>query len=84
MEVNKIGNIGNPYKGGYDQKSVNDSQTDSKPSDKLEISSEARNLQSKNVSAKDFAAIKEKIDTNFYNTDKVISKVADEILKSMG
>lgn len=54
----------------------------SKKSDKLEISNEARILQS-NESQKDLAAIQEKIQNNFYNSDEVINKTASAILKLM-
>lgn len=54
-----------------------------KSADRLEISNEARVLMNKNVNAKDLEVIKEKVDKNFYNSDEVISKVADSILKEL-
>lgn len=54
-----------------------------KSTDKLEISEEARVLLNKNVGAKDLEAIKQKVDNKFYNSDEVINKVADSILKEI-
>ncbi len=54
-----------------------------KSTDRLEISDEARVLLNKNVEAKDLEAIKQKVDKNFYNSDEVINKVADSILKEI-
>lgn len=50
-----------------------------KPIDKIEISSEAKILQKKSLD--NIEQIKQKIANGFYNSDEVISKVADEILK---
>jgi len=54
-----------------------------KSTDRLEISDEARVLLHKNVEAKDLEAIKNKVDKKFYNSDEVINKVADSILKEI-
>jgi negative regulator of flagellin synthesis FlgM len=51
--------------------------------DSLEISKEAKELQQKSEQVKDLSAIKERIKTGFYNTDEVLNKVADRILKEL-
>ena len=51
-----------------------------KVADKIEISKEAKLLQSSKVSKTDFSKIREKIDTGFYNKPEVVSKIADNIL----
>jgi len=51
--------------------------------DSLEISKEAKELQQKSEQVKDLSAIKERIKSGFYNTDEVLNKVADRILKEL-
>lgn len=51
--------------------------------DSLEISKEAKELQQKSEQVKDFSLIKERIKSGFYNTDEVLNKVADRILKDL-
>ncbi len=51
--------------------------------DSLEISKEAKELQQKSEQVKDFSEIKEKIKSGFYNSDEVLNKVADKILKEL-
>lgn len=51
--------------------------------DSLEISKEAKELQQKSELIKDLSAIREKIKSGFYNTDEVLNKVADRILKEL-
>lgn len=50
--------------------------------DKLEISKEARELQSKDITAKDYTKIQNRIDSGYYNSKDVIAKVAESILQS--
>lgn len=84
MEIQGISNSN--YIPVHETKNVQDIPKEniesSKKSDKLEISNEARILQS-NESQKDLAAIQEKIQNNFYNSDEVINKTASAILKLM-
>lgn len=51
--------------------------------DSLEISKEAKELHQKSEQLKDLSAIKERIKSGFYNSDKVLGKVADRILKEL-
>ena len=51
------------------------------PKDKIEISNLAKSMSS--ASQEKIQSIREKIDAGFYNSDKVIAKVAEEILKEI-
>lgn len=51
--------------------------------DSLEISKEAKELQQKSEQVKDLSLIKERIKAGFYNTDEVLNKVADRILREL-
>lgn len=58
-------------------------QPQNNPVDKLEISPEAKKLMDKNISGKDFEAIQQRIQSNFYNNPEVLASVADSILKEI-
>lgn len=49
--------------------------------DKIEISQEAKILKDKSLKINE---IKAKVESGFYNSDEVISKVADKILEEFG
>lgn len=51
--------------------------------DSLEISKEAKELQQKSEQIKDFTSIREKIKSGFYNSDEVLNKVAEQLLKEI-
>lgn len=51
--------------------------------DKLEISNEAKVLQSNNDNTKDLSVIQQRIKDNFYNSDEVINATANAILKQI-
>lgn len=51
--------------------------------DSLEISKEAKELHQKSEQLKDLSLIKERIETGFYNSDEVLDKIADRILKEL-
>jgi anti-sigma28 factor (negative regulator of flagellin synthesis) len=51
------------------------------PKDKIQISGLAKSMNTANQEK--LQAVKEKMDSGFYNSDEVISKVADEILKEI-
>ncbi len=58
-------------------------ESTARATDRIEISPEAKMLQSNNVSGKDLEQIKERINTNFYHSDEVLAKVAQAIIKDM-
>jgi anti-sigma28 factor (negative regulator of flagellin synthesis) len=51
--------------------------------DKIEISEEAKALQG-NSTDKKLSEIREKINSGYYNSDEVLQKVAESILKEIG
>ena len=64
-------------------KKINSKNASAKPIDKLEISEKAKLLNDGKVANKDLEAIRAKIESGFYNSDEVLSKVADAILKEI-
>ena len=55
----------------------------SKQSDSIEISSKGQKLSKLLENGKNLDAIREKINQGFYNSDEVLKKVADAILKEI-
>lgn len=51
--------------------------------DTIEISDEAKVLISNKIDTKTFAAIQQKIQSGFYDSDEVLNKVADSLLKAI-
>lgn len=64
-------------------KKQEEQKQDSSPKDRLEISSEAKSLSSATVKGKNLDEIRNKIALNYYNTDEVINKVAEKIIKEI-
>ncbi|MDP4174349.1 MAG: hypothetical protein Q8933_10300 [Bacteroidota bacterium] len=82
MEIKGIGN--HSYIPLQDIKKVQTPPAEvEKKQDKLEISNEAKVLQSNNEKTKDLSVIQQRIKDNFYNTDQVVSATADAILKQI-
>jgi anti-sigma28 factor (negative regulator of flagellin synthesis) len=80
MEIKGI--ISSVYKSDDKFKSKSGKTPDATKKDKIEISNQAKALQNTGET-KNLAHIQKKIESGFYNTDKVISKVADAILKEI-
>lgn len=81
MEIKGI-NPGSLYlEDKKNQKTVKPSEEIKK--DTIEISTEGKNLIKKNDSVSKMTEIQDKIKSNFYNSDEVISKVAERILKDL-
>ncbi len=51
--------------------------------DKLELSDEAKNIQKKQVPVKNLDLIKNRINSKYYESDEVINKIADKMLKDI-
>jgi anti-sigma28 factor (negative regulator of flagellin synthesis) len=64
-------------------KSQSEKTPEQSKKDKIEISEEAKALQS-NSTDKKLSEIREKIGSGYYNTDEVLQKVAESILKEIG
>ncbi|HEX2869585.1 MAG TPA: hypothetical protein VHO03_21250 [Ignavibacteriales bacterium] len=54
-----------------------------KKQDKLEISSEAKILQAKNITTKDLSQVQQRVKDNFYNSSEVINTTAQAILREL-
>ncbi len=76
---------GNNYYPGNIRKSNSDSteQSGAKIKDKLELSSEAKSISKNQAENTGMDKIKEKINSKFYDSPDVISKIADKILKNI-
>ncbi len=76
MQIKSVSN--NLYlNSAYEGKKIKDGKKESKI-DSFELSDQARELSSKMDSQK-LADIKQKIESNFYNSDEVISKISQKI-----
>ncbi|MFH1196230.1 MAG: hypothetical protein V1720_10980 [bacterium] len=84
MNVNSVGNQLTPLNGkpNYNYTKTQGLEEGEKR-DKIEISQEAKLLNSQKVDGKDLQKIKEKIAFGYYNTDEVLSKVSELILKEI-
>jgi len=51
--------------------------------DRIEISSQARNIAKSELGSQRLEEIKQKLNNKFYDTEEVLSKVADAILKEL-
>ena len=60
-----------------------ESGKESKIEDKMEISEQAKVMNKENLQSKKLAVIKDRINSNFYNSDEVAKKVAQEIYKDL-
>ena len=80
MEIRNI--LSSAYKTNDKFKKPSDKSPDVTKKDKIEISKQAIAMQNTSET-KNLADIQKKIDSGFYNSDEVLSKVADSILKEI-
>ncbi len=81
MEIKSV--LSSVYKSDDRVKNTTSKKDNVVKKDKIEISEQAKALQNTS-GTKNLAEIQKKIESGFYNSEKVISKVADEILKEIG
>lgn len=81
MEIRNV--LSSVYKNDDPIKKSSGKSPDVTKKDKIEISKQAIAMQNTGE-AKNLADIQKKIDSGFYNSDEVLSKVADSILKEIG
>lgn len=81
MNIKGVGNNLNRYTELYKKQEQTSSRQAQQKTDKLELSDTAKKLKAEGVDPKLFSEVRSKIDSGYYNTDEVVSKVADEILK---
>ena len=82
MNIKGVGNNLNRYTELYKKQEEATSRQAQRKTDKLELSDAAKKLKAEGVESKQFAAVKARIESGYYNSDEVINQVADEILKS--
>jgi anti-sigma28 factor (negative regulator of flagellin synthesis) len=81
MEIRKI--LSSVYQNDDKFKKSSGKNADVTKKDKIEISKQAIAMQSTSE-VKNLAEIQKKIDSGFYNSEEVLGKVADSILKEIG
>ena len=81
MEIRNV--LSSVYKNDDPVKKPSVKNSDVPKKDKIEISKQAIAMQN-TEETKNLAEIQKKIDSGFYNSDEVVSKVADSILKEIG
>ena len=81
MEIRNV--LSSIYKNDDPIKKSSGKSPDVTKKDKIEISKQAIAMQNTGET-KNLAEIQKKIDSGFYNSDEVLSKVADSILKEIG
>jgi len=82
VNIKGVGNNVNRYTELYKKQEEATSRQAQQKTDKLDLSDTAKKLKAEGVDPKRFAEIKMKVESGYYNTDEVINKVADEILKT--
>lgn len=80
MEIKGISNNGYSVFSENQKTSNNSNKEEEKKSDKIVISDAARKLQS---TPRDLNEIQKKISEGYYNSDRVIEKTVDAILKEL-
>lgn len=78
MEIKSVSN--NPLFVNNAKKTKSDAVQNQDAKDKIEISSEGRDMAKVELSPSRLEEIRERISTNFYNSDAALTKVADKIL----
>ncbi|MCB0742762.1 MAG: hypothetical protein KDC52_14645 [Ignavibacteriae bacterium] len=81
MNIKGVGNSYGRYTEAYKKQEQAASRQTQQKTDKLELSDAAKKLKSEGIDPKMMTEVKTKIESGYYNTDEVIGKVADEIIK---
>ncbi|MFZ0456119.1 MAG: hypothetical protein WAM24_20390 [Ignavibacteriaceae bacterium] len=84
MNIKPISNNDYSYNNrGLEGKKGKETASESKIEDKVEISEQAKVMNKENLQSKKLALIKDRINNNFYNSDEVAKKVAQELYKDL-
>ncbi len=81
MNIKGVGNNYSKYTELYKKQDQTSGRQTQKKTDKLELSDAAKRLKSEGIDPQMLTEVKSKIDNGYYNSDEVIGKVADEIIK---
>lgn len=83
MNIKPISNNYSYNNRGLEGKKGKETTGESKIEDKVEISEQAKVMNKENLQSKKLALIKDRINNNFYNSEEVTKKVAQEIFKDL-
>ena len=83
MNIKPISNNYSYSNRGLEGKKGKETTNESKIEDKVEISEQAKVMNKENLQSKKLALIKDRINNNFYNSEEVAKKVAQEIFKDL-
>ena len=83
MHIKGVGNNLNKLHDQYKKHGSTKEAKNSSVKDKIEISEEAKLLSAQNVDGHEIEKVRSRIDNGFYNTDEVLNKVAEAILKEL-
>ena len=81
MNIKGVGNNLNRFTELYKKQEEAKSRQAQQKTDKLELSDAAKKLKAEGIDPKVIADVKMKVESGYYNSDEVINKVADEIIK---
>ena len=81
MNIKGVGNNLNRFTELYKKQEEATSRQTQQKTDKLELSDAAKKLKAQGIDPKVIADVKMKVESGYYNSDEVINKVADEIIK---
>jgi len=84
LNINKVSNVyGNTYTNKAFEKKLPETAASAKVKDQLEISAEAKIMNKKADQVKDLGQIREKIDSGYYNSEKVTNAVVEGLLRDV-
>ena len=83
MEIRSVSNDPLITNTNQNKKVEADVQLPQDPKDKIEISAEGRTMATNELSSERLKQIQNKINSNFYNSNEVLGKVADKILSEI-
>ncbi len=81
MDIKGVGNNYNRFTELYKKQEQASSRQAQAKTDKLELSDAAKKLKSEGIDPQLITEVKTKIGNGYYNSEEVINKVADEIIK---
>lgn len=81
MNIKGVGNKLDRYAELYKKQEEATSKNPRQKADKLDLSDAAKKLKASGIDSKRFSEVKLRVSSDYYNSEEVINKVADEIIK---
>jgi anti-sigma28 factor (negative regulator of flagellin synthesis) len=81
VNIKGVGNNLNRFTELYKKQEEATSRQAQQKTDKLDLSDAAKKLKAEGVDPKRLTEVKLRIESGYYNSEEIISKVADEIIK---